>query len=266
MGKTGASKLQEYALITGASRGIGKAFAKQLAAKGFNLLLVARSSNELEHLAAELTQRYKISVHLLVADLSQSGAAAMVAEWSKQKTSLLTVLVNNAGYGIWGKFDELDLSQQINMLQLNVNAVIELTHLLLPVLRQQKQSYILNVASTAAYQAVPTLALYAASKTFILSFSRALNYELKDTAVSVTCLSPGPTDTGFASKAGMDALADLAAKFNMQPDEVACIAIKAMFKKRVEVIPGLLNKLSAFGARHLPSRFIEKVSANIYER
>lgn len=253
-------------MITGASRGIGQSFARQLAAKGFNLLLVSRTGDELHTLAEELKQRFSVDVQYLAADLSHPDAPAAVAQWSKEKTSSLSVLINSAGYGIWGRFEDLDLRTQINMLQLNINAVVELTHLLLPRLKQQKQSYILNVASTAAYQAVPTLALYAASKGFVLSFSRALRYELKTTGVGVTCLSPGPTDTSFASRAGMDALADLAAKFNMQPDDVARIGLKAMFRKRAEVVPGLLNRLSAFGAKLLPAHLTEKIGAGLYER
>jgi short-subunit dehydrogenase len=132
-------------------------------------------------------------------------------------------------------------------------------------LRKQKQAFILNVSSTAAYQAVPTLALYAASKAFVLSFSRALRYELKDTNISVSCLCPGPTDTGFAHRAGMDALAELAAKFNMPADEVARIGLKGMFRKKVEIIPGFLNKVSSFGARHLSKAMIERITAGLYK-
>ena len=257
--------MQEYALITGASKGIGRSFARQLAAKKYNLLLVARAEQELQRLAEELHNAHGVDVRYLTIDLSQSGAAATVTNWCAEQTSSLSILINNAGYGVWGLFQDLALKDQLSMLQVNINAVVELTHLLLPQLQQQKQAYILNVASTAAYQAVPTLALYAASKTFVLSFSRALAYELKDSPVSVTCLSPGPTATNFASRAGMDALAELAEKFNMQPDDVARTGLNAMFKRKPEIVPGVLNKLSAFGARHLPKKLIEAISAGLYK-
>jgi len=136
---------------------------------------------------------------------------------------------------------------------------------LLPVLKNQPQSHILNVSSTAAYQAVPTFTIYAASKAFVLSFSRGLRYELKNTNISVSCLCPGPTDTGFAHRAGMDALAELAAKVNMTPDDVAGIALKGMFNKKTEIIPGFLNKLSSFGAKHLNKSLVERISAGLYK-
>lgn len=257
--------MNDYALITGASKGIGKSIAILLAKKGYNLLLVARSETDLASLSSSIQHEYKIKVAYLPIDLAQNEAAEKVAEWSKQQTSDLSVLINNAGYGLYGNFMELDLAGQVNMLQLNINAVVELTHHLLPVLKQQQQAYILNLSSTAAYQAVPSLSVYSATKAFILSYSRGLRYELLNTPVSVSCLCPGPTDTGFASRAGLDAFADLAEKFNMSPDVVAQIGIKGMFNKKPEIIAGFLNQLSAFGARHLPKALIEKVSASLYK-
>ncbi|OOQ56795.1 SDR family NAD(P)-dependent oxidoreductase [Mucilaginibacter pedocola] len=258
--------LKTYALVTGATSGIGKELATQLAAKGYNVLLVSRSADKLELLSRDLVEQYGVDAKHLAADLSIASSAQTVADWCAASTSSLSILINNAGYGLWGDFAELELPAQLNMLQLNINAVVELSHRLLPLLKQQKQAYILNVASTAAYQAVPTLALYSASKVFVLSYSRALRYELKDTPVSVSCLCPGPTATGFADRAGMSALAELADKFNMQPDEVAASGLKDMFDKKAEIIPGLLNKLSAAGARHLPKALIEKISAGLYDR
>jgi hypothetical protein len=257
--------MENYALITGASKGIGKALAQLLAQQGYNLLLVARSPTELHQLAASIQTEYKVKVQYLATDLSESGAAKAVADWSRILSVPLSILINNAGYGLWGHFDQLGLPEQMNMLSLNINAVVELTHLLLPVLKTQQQSYILNVASTAAYQSVPTLALYSASKAFILSYSRAIRYELKDTPISVSCLCPGPTDTGFVQRAGMDAIAHIADKFNMSPQKVAEIGLNGMFNKKAEIITGFLNKVSAFGARHLSKALVEKVSAGLYK-
>ncbi|WP_316793791.1 SDR family oxidoreductase [Pedobacter frigoris] len=258
--------MNEYALITGASKGIGKAMALRLADKGYHLMLVARSEKELQELSILIEEQFQVKALYFSTDLSEKDAAAKVTDWVKTCTSSLSVLINNAGYGVWGDFDVLDLEMQMNMMRLNVDTVIALTYQLLPILKAQKQSYILNVSSTAAYQAVPTLALYAASKTFILSYSRALHFELKDSSVSVSCVCPGPTDTDFASRAGMDALADLANKFNMKPDDVAESALKGMFGKKTEIIPGFLNKLSAFGANHLPKSLIERITAGLYRR
>lgn len=258
--------MNKFALITGASKGIGRSMAFQLAKSGYHLLLVARSATELEALALQIQQDHQVKAFYLTADLSTKSASLNVANWVNQQTDQLTVLINNAGYGLWGDFEALNLEEQMNMLHLNINAVVELSHHLLPVLKAQQQAFILNISSTAAYQAVPTLALYAASKTFVLSYSRALRYELRDTPVSVSCLCPGPTDTGFASRAGLDALADLAEKFNMLPEAVAQAGLKGMFSGKAEIIPGFLNKLSAFGARHLPKTMIERITASLYKR
>lgn len=258
--------MEDYALITGASRGIGKSIAVLLAQKGYNILLVARSEDELQQLLAQIQSDYKVKALYLAIDLSETGAALKVADWCKSLSVPLSILINNAGYGLWGDFALLSLPAQLNMLNLNMNAVVELSYYLLPVLKAQKQAYILNVASTAAYQAVPTLALYSATKAFILSFSRAIKYELKDTPVSVSCLCPGPTDTGFIKRAGMDAIAHVAEKFNMAPEKVAAIGLKGLFNKKAEIITGFSNKITAFGARHFSKSLVERVAGGLYKR
>ncbi|WP_259068062.1 SDR family NAD(P)-dependent oxidoreductase [Mucilaginibacter sp. X4EP1] len=258
--------MKEYALITGASKGIGKSIALQLAGLGYHLLLTARSEADLQQLAESIKKDYNVNVEYLAIDLSGSGAALKLSDWCKDLSVPVAILINNAGFGVWGNFESLILDEQIKMLNLNINALVALTYLLLPLLREQNKAFILNVASTAAYQAVPTLALYSASKAFVLSFSRALRYELIDSHISVSCLCPGPTDTGFAHRAGMDALAELAAKFNMQADEVAKIGLKGMFRKKAEIVPGFLNKVSGFAARHLNKSVIERITAGLYKK
>jgi short-subunit dehydrogenase len=256
-----------YALITGASRGIGRALATELARCGYSLLLAARSEDQLEQLATELRQRHGVEAYIYAADLAAPGAAGKLAYWAMAQTPELAVLVNNAGYGLWGRFEELPLDKQQNMLQLNMLLPTELTHMLLPQLRRQRKAYILNVASTAAYQAVPTLTLYAASKAFLLSFSRGLRYELRDTSVSVTCLSPGSTTTDFADRAGMNAqLQETANKVSMTPQQVAQIAVAALLTGEAEVIPGTLNKVSAKLTSFVPKALTEKIAAGIYEK
>ncbi|MDB5119131.1 MAG: short-chain dehydrogenase/reductase [Sphingobacteriales bacterium] len=257
--------MKNYALVTGASKGIGRAIAENLAKRNYDLLLVARSENELVKLKDSLESKYQISVETFAIDLSEQGAALSVYEWIVISDYNVSILVNNAGYGLWGKFEVLPLAQQMNMLQLNVNTVVELTYYILPFLKKQNKSFILNVSSTAAYQAVPTLALYSASKSFVLSFTRALRFELKRTCVSATCLCPGPVDTGFAARAGLNSLSKLAQKFNMKPDEVAEIALNGMFHEKSEVIPGITNIISAYANRFLSKSFIEKTAASIYE-
>lgn len=257
--------MNHYALITGSSKGLGLSIAHSLAKRGFNLILVARSSDKLQAISKEISQKYGVSVEVFATDLSSPESASSVFNWCVERNFPISVLVNNAGYGVWGPFETIVLKEQLNMLQLNINAVVELTHYLLPVLKKQSSSYILNIASTAAYQALPTFSLYAASKAFILSFSRGLRYELKSENVSVTCLSPGPIDTGFAERAGLSMLNDVADKFNMAADTVAEIGVEAMLSKRSEVIPGLTNKISAFAARLMPKSVLENIGARIYK-
>ncbi|PWS31416.1 SDR family NAD(P)-dependent oxidoreductase [Pedobacter paludis] len=256
---------KKYALVTGASKGIGKSIAIALAKRGFNLLIVARSENELGLLRTEITTRYGVTVEMLSIDLGKTGAPKEVADWISTNEYQLNALINNAGYGLWGNFSDLKLSEQMDMCRLNMDVVTEFCHLFLPALLKQKQAYILNVSSTAAYQAVPTLAIYSATKAYVLSFTRALRFELKDTSVSVSCLCPGPVDTGFAERAGLDAFSKMAQKFNMQPDEVAEIAVKGMLKKKSEIVPGFTNLISVIGVRLLPKALIEKMAAGIYK-
>ena len=255
----------KYALITGASKGIGRSMAIALARRKINLLLIARSANELISLQTEIKNQYNVEVDILSIDLSQAQAPKAVYSWITERNYAINILINNAGYGLWGKFEELDLSAQLEMCQLNMITVTSLCHLLLPILSTEKKAYILNVCSTAAYQAVPTLAIYSATKAFVLSFTRALRFELKDGPVSVSCLSPGPVDTGFAHRAGLDAFNKMAEKFNMRPDEVAEIALKGMFAKKAEIIPGFTNIISVYANRILPKGFIEKMAAGIYK-
>lgn len=256
-----------YALVTGASRGIGRAIALVLAQRGYNLLLVARSGEQLLALAREIEQKHQREARVLALDLAAAGAAETVATWVTQQTSQLDILVNNAGYGLWGRFEQLSLTEQQNMLQLNMSLPVALTHVLLPALRRAPKGYVLNVASTAAYQAVPSLALYAASKAFLLSFSRGLRYELKSSNVSVTCLCPGATTTSFADRAGMGSeLQATANKVSMTPAAVAEIAVAGLLAGEAEIIPGVLNKVSAGLASVVPKGIVEKIAAGIYEK
>ncbi|HMH21438.1 MAG TPA: SDR family NAD(P)-dependent oxidoreductase, partial [Puia sp.] len=168
----------EYALITGASKGIGRAIAGELASRKYNLLLVARSWDLLEKAAAELSSQYGVKVEWLALDLSGADAAQKVLEWCREKGYAVSVLVNNAGYGLSGPFEKYSLAEHQNMMQLNMGTLVGMTRLFLPELRRQPKAYIMNIASSAAYQAVPKLSLYAATKAFVLSFSRGLHQEL----------------------------------------------------------------------------------------
>ena len=255
-----------YALITGASKGIGKYIAIELAKKKYNVLLIARSENELQKTTQEIRNIYGVNADFLICDLSNEDAAMKVFNWCAEKKYSIQILVNNAGYGYAGSFEKYTALAYKEMMQVNMNAVVNLCHVFLPLLRFNKQSYVLNIASSAAYQATPGLAVYGASKAFVLSFSRALHTELAHTNISVSCVCPGGTDTDFPNRAqvGKKAL-KLAAKVNMTPQAVAKIAVNKMFKKQPEIITGTINKLGAFLAWLLPKKWVEKSAAGIYE-
>ncbi len=256
----------EYALITGASRGIGRAIAHELAARGFNLLLVARSDELLQETAARITALYPVKADWLALDLSTVQAPQNVYDWCRAKGYTVSVLVNNAGYGLSGPFGKYSADQHLNMMQLNMSTLVGLTRLFLPDFHQLPKAYIMNIASSAAYQAVPGLSLYAATKAFVLAFSRGLHQELHKGPITVTCISPGATDTDFSSRAQVGEKGLKAAeKFNMTPEAVASIAVRAMLAGKTEVITGFVNKVGAAIAWLLPKTLVERTAMKIYE-
>ncbi|MFY7900098.1 MAG: SDR family NAD(P)-dependent oxidoreductase [Chitinophagaceae bacterium] len=255
----------QYALITGASKGIGKEIAIELAKRGYHLLLVARSSNLLAELAGNIQQHYAVSVDYCAIDLAKTNAAKTLFNWCSEKNYSIHILVNNAGYGLSGLFSSYSIEEHQAMMQVNMQVPVELVHSFLPMLQKQNKAYILNIASSAAYQAVPGLSVYAASKAFILNFSRGLQYELRNTKVSVTAVSPGATDTDFPNRANVGEKAlKTAEKVNMSAEEVAKIAVNAMFTKKTEVVAGFINQLGAFLVWLLPKKLAEKTAAGIY--
>jgi uncharacterized protein len=257
-----------YALITGASKGIGKAIAEALASRGFDVLLVARSTALLEEASTHIRGTYKVNAHYLAMDLAAENAAEKIYGWCTSNQYAVQVLVNNAGYGLSGSFEKYSAGESRDMMMLNMVTPVQLCRLLLPLLRKQDKGYILNIASTAAYQAVPWLSVYAGSKAFMLFFSRGLRQELLKTKsnISVTCISPGATDTDFVVRAqiGEKGL-KTAEKVNMTPAAVAAIAVNATLSGKAEVVTGFINKVGAFMTRLLPKSLVEKVAMKIYE-
>jgi uncharacterized protein len=255
-----------FALITGASKGIGKSIAELLAARGYDLLLVARSADLLEQIATEIHSSAKKDCRWLALDLAGDQAAESVYEWCDKNQFEVAVLVNNAGYGLSGSFEKYSTQEYADMLKVNMITLTKLTRLFLPGLLKQPAGYILNIGSTASYQAVPLLSAYAASKAYVLSFSRGLYQELKKTNVSVTCVCPGPTDTNFLNRANIGVKGQKAAeRFNMSPQTVAHIAVESLFRRKPEVITGAVNKLSAFFAWLLPKTVVEGVAKKLYD-
>lgn len=255
-----------FALITGASKGIGKSIAEQLAARGFDLLLIARSADLLEQVAKEISLTTNKNCRWLALDLAEDQAAESVFEYCNKNQFVVSVLVNNAGYGLSGRFENYSAQEHTDMLRVNIITLTKLTRLFLPSLLKQPAAYILNIGSSASYQAVPLLSAYAASKAYVLSFSRGLFQELKNTTVSVTCICPGPTDTNFVNRANVGTKGQKAAeRFNMSPQTVARIAIDSLFRRKPEVITGSLNKLSAFFAWLLPKSIVERIAMKLYD-
>lgn len=250
--------MSNTALVTGASSGIGLELARILASNGCNLVLTARSKARLDELKTELVNDHSVHVEVIAADLSEVNAAEMLFGEITRRKLVVDILVNNAGFGELGRFHEIDLDRQLNMIQLNVVALTHLTRLLLPEMLKRKKGGILNVASTAAFQPGPNMAVYYATKAYVLSFSEALHEELTGTGVSVSCLAPGPTLTGFGSDSGMNK-SRLFAMGTMDAATVAKAGYNALRRNRALVVPGFKNRAGAFLTRLSPRWFTMKI-------
>lgn len=245
----------EYALITGASSGIGLALAHLMASKGHNLILVARNEQALSNLKKELMQKFSVRVEVFAMDLSVLGQAEVLYQRCKMQNLVVNCLVNNAGFGDYGKFDVKKVAIYKNMLQLNVIALTELTAYFVENMKQRGAGRIMNVGSIGAFQPSPNLAAYAASKAYVMQFTEALNFELRGSGVTVTLLSPGVTDTGFVSRANMQNAANAKSGL-MDAQTVAKAGYEAMMAGKLNVTPGWKNKVLTFGSRTMPSREI----------
>lgn len=229
-------------------------FARACVARGEELVLVARRRDRLEALAAELG-----NAHVIAADLGEAGAASrLIGEVAALGLSV-AALINNAGFGLAGKFAGLPLQRQRAMIDLNVATLTELSHLVLPAMLTRRNGAILNVASTAAFQPGPGIAVYFASKAYVLSFSEALHEELKGAGVRVTALCPGPTATEFGEVAGMKSPSS--ARFAADAAVVAAAGLKGLDRNKAVVVPGLANKLSAQSSRFIPRAAMRRVVA-----
>lgn len=242
------------ALITGASSGIGLELAKIMAADNVNLVLVARSEQTLVAVKNDLVKQHGIDVSIISMDLSKPDAARQV--WEATKDQAIDYLINNAGFGDFELFKDAELAKQSDMIQLNVTALTELTHLYLQGMLARKQGRILNVASTAAFQPGPWMAVYYATKAYVLSFSEAISFELRDTGVTVTALCPGATETGFQDAADADDSKLFSDKNLPTAKEVAEYGYAAMLKGDRIAIHGWLNKAMAQSVRFTPRAIV----------
>lgn len=242
------------ALVTGASAGIGGAFAELLAAGGANLLLTARRRDKLEELASRLRSSYGVQADCIAADLEQPGAPDEIFAFAQGQGIAIDLLINNAGFGVYGEFQGSNLARQIGMVQLNCSAVVHLTHLFLPAMIQRRGGDILIVASTAAYQPVAYLATYAATKAFDLLFAEALAEEVKRYNVRVCALCPGPTDTEFQQVSGYP-LED-SPKGVETAAKVARTGLAALAAGKHSVISGFKNEMTVQAQRIAPRRLV----------
>jgi short-subunit dehydrogenase len=245
--------MSQLALITGASTGIGFELGKLFARDGYNLVIVARSAERLEKAASEFRTISGADVRAVAIDLSEPDAPGRIFD----QTGAVDVLVNNAGFGASGAFAETDLATDLNMIHLNIAALVHLTKLYLTPMLERRSGRILNVASTAGFQPGPGMAVYYASKAFVLSFSEALAEELKGTGVSATALCPGATVTEFAARAGMNDSRLFRLASSGRADQVAAEGYEAMNRGEVLRITGWINKTFVFGNRVIP-RFISR--------
>jgi uncharacterized protein len=257
-------KTSSTALITGASGGIGYELAKLFARDGNNLVLVARSGEKLAQFAAELEKAYMIRTTVVVADLAVAGGPDSVFAATSRAGIDVDVLVNNAGFGQFGMYVETDLQEEMRQIQLNIASLTQLTKLYVRPMVARGRGRILNVASTAAFQAGPLMAVYYATKAYVLSFSGALSNELRGTGVTATCLCPGPTTTEFHKRAAMDLSNIMKAPF-MDAKTVAEIGYRGMLKGKSVVIAGRMNWLAAQSTRFAPRSWAATVARKVQE-
>lgn len=249
--------MKKIALVTGASAGLGVEFARQLSKRGHALVLVARREQRLDELAKELGNARAVG-----ADLSKKDATAKLMADLKANGETVDLLVNNAGFGLIGRFAELDPKRQRQMIDLNVGALTDLCRAVAPAMIERKSGAILNVASTAAFQPGPKMAVYFATKAFVLSLSEALHEELKPHGIAVTCLCPGPTRTEFGDVAGFrgNGMFDRVA---MRADEVVESGLNGIDKNRAVVVTGWMNKVGATSTRFAPRSVVRKIAGAI---
>ena len=245
-------------LITGASSGIGLAFARKLAQRGRNVLLVARSEDKLIALCNELGRLSGVRAQYVAMDLSEPDAPARLFEETKTRGLEIDMLINNAGFGTMGEFSNLELAHELEMIDLNVKSLVELTNRFLAPMRERRQGVIINVASTTGFQAVPFMATYAATKAFVLSFSEALWEENRPYRVQVLALCPGVTDTNFfeAAKIGRPPMRTI-----QTAEEVVDAALRGLKRRKSTVISGWANWLTVESERFVPRSWVTKVAA-----
>jgi short-subunit dehydrogenase len=251
----------KWALVTGASVGLGACFAKELAKKGSNLILVARRGEPLETLATSLSQQFNIQSTVIALDLSLPEAAVQLFTQIQARGYAIRILINNAGFGVYGRFDRTELRQNQQEVILNVYSLMTLTQLCLPAMLEAREGVIINVASTAAFQPLPYLSVYGATKAFVLSFTEALWAEYQASDLGILALCPGPVETEFFKRMGKE-LKNLGEKD--KPETIVKAAFSALETNKMVVIPGQLkNFLLMQASRFAPRKLVAKISEQL---
>ncbi len=253
-----------YTLITGASKGIGKAFACECAERGMNLILVARSQPLLEELQKELSQK-NISVQIHTADLLDHAIHKKIFDWVKQNGWNVNMLINNAGVGYFGKFDEKPLDRHLEVMHLNMDSMVRMAHEFLNASDPKQNRYLLNTASTGAFQPTPYMAVYCATKAFVVSFSEAIRFELRKQNVHVTALCPGGTESEFFKPAEMEKVIEKNSQFMMKADVVAKAGLDGLLKNKAVVVPGMINKAGKVAAQLFPNSLVVPGAAKFFD-
>jgi short-subunit dehydrogenase len=257
----------KVALITGASSGIGEAFASALAAKGLDLILVARSEDRLKALAKQLAELHSRRVEVVAADLTHAGAAQKVQVAAEALQMPVDLLLNNAGFGTAGSFAKLDAARERDEILLNAAAVVDMTHAFLPGMLERGRGGIINVASMAAFQALPFMTVYAATKAFVFAFTEGLRGELRGKGVKTLCVCPGPVDTPFFEASGNAKLRSTVPGGTMQTvDEVVGESLAAFASGKAIVVPGTLNKVLSLTSRMTPRSLLTAVMGQAMRR
>jgi short-subunit dehydrogenase len=236
----------------------------ELARRGYGIITVARNKAHLDEVAAACSALNGGHAVVITCDLAASGAVPDLLQRVRELGLPVSVLVNNAGYAVWGRFTDRPVKEHLDMMRLNTQVPVELTHALLPMLLATPKAYILNVGSMAGYNALATLSTYSGSKAFVLRWSRSIRMELEDRNVHVTCVCPGSVITGFTERAGMQVMDDLAKRFGKPPEAIAKKAVAALFAGKAEVVPGLVDHLTSKVMQLLPNALVERIASGIY--
>jgi hypothetical protein len=258
--------MKKTALITGASNGIGLEIAKVHASKGGDLVLVARNKSKLDELKAELERQFKVSVYTIGKDLSAYDSAQEVYDETTKQNIQIDYLINNAGFGDFGMFVETEWNKELQMINLNITTLTQFTKLYLKDMVKHGSGKIMNVASTAAFQSGPTMAIYYATKAYVLSFSEAVNNEVSDKGITVTTLCPGATESGFQAAAAMEESNLVKGKKLPTAKEVAEYGYTSMIKGKTVAIHGMINWIMATSVRFIPRSLVVKLTRKIQDK